>query len=396
MQAGLFQDNVTVNKSLSLFGSYAGTAGAAASGVSPTRLAANETEVLTNGNQNAIFTISSSGVTIDGFMLEGDDPSVVGGSLTSGNDSNATYGVRPSGAFSHLTIEDDIIRDVAIGFRGDGSATANLITQNWFDSIGVYDFGYAVSLRTNFYANVTDNLMTRVQSGLHTNNFSGAGPASWLFQGNTVAAYGAGVWDNLQYNGATSLTIDNNTISSLTAPNTPTNAAVRANFDGHTIGILLVSIQDSVGTTITNNDISGMGYGVTLYNTTTNNTITIGATNTIHDNSVGVYLTNIVQFNPITTTVLGGTANNPTGLATAVVDGITLTNNATGVLVNDSNLSSAFGVSLTLQNNANISGDTTGVSVYGARASAAIDNVTIGDPDVGIEIDGGRLKSTAA
>ena len=83
--------------------------------------------------------------------------------------------------------------------------------------------------------------MTRVQSGLHTNNFSAAGPASWLFQGNTVQAYGAGVWDNLQDIAATSLTIDSNTISSLTAPNTPANSSVRVNFDGNTIGILLVS-----------------------------------------------------------------------------------------------------------------------------------------------------------
>ncbi len=247
-----------------------------------------------------------------------------------------------------------------------------MIADNWFDSIGFYDFGYAVSLRTNFYANVTDNLMTRVQSGLDTNAFSGAsGPASWLFQGNTVQAYGAGVWDNLQFNGATSLTISDDTISSLTAPSTPSNAPVRVNYDGQSIGILLASIQDSVGVTITNNTISGMGYGVTLYNTTTSNTITIGGTNTITGNGVGVYLTNIVQFNPVTTTVLGGSANNPTGIGTANLTGLSLSNDTTGVLVNASNASTTFGVSLVVGSGDTISGGTTGLTVNGALASIA-------------------------
>ncbi len=391
--AGVFSENVTINKSLTLDGAYVGTPGADASGISPTRLAANETEVRTNGNQNAVFTISSSGVTIDGFWIEGDDPAVTGGSLTSGADANATYGIQASAAYSHLLVQNDIIRDVAIGFRGDGSASNNLITDNWFDSIGVYDFGYAVSLRVNFYANVTDNLMTRVQSGLHTLNFSGAGgPASWLFQGNTVTAYGAGVWDNLQYNGATSLTINDNTISSLVAPVTPANALVRSNFDGQSIGILVTSLQDNVGVTITNNDITGMGYGVTLYNTTTTNTVTLDNSNTITDNGVGVYLANIVGFNPIGTTVLGGSANNPTGIGRATIDGLHLDGNTTGILVRGDSTFTPYGVVLTVQNGAEISGGTTGIVVQGSAASANISDTTIADPTTGIDINGGSAS----
>ena len=60
VEAGLFQENVTVNKSLTLLGANAGVAGSA------TR--STETEVRTNGVfQNAIFTVTASGVTIDGF-----------------------------------------------------------------------------------------------------------------------------------------------------------------------------------------------------------------------------------------------------------------------------------------------------------------------------------------
>src|SRR5206468_5690768 len=129
-------------------------------------------------------------------------------------DSNASYGVRANGAFSNLTIENNLIKDVAIGFRGDANGTptsGNLITRNWFDSVGNYDFGYAVSLRTNFYADVTDNRMTRVWTGLHTNNMNGAvGPVSWSFSNNEVHSYAGGLLYWLEYNGATPLTINNN------------------------------------------------------------------------------------------------------------------------------------------------------------------------------------------
>ena len=35
-----------------------------------------------------------------------------------------------------------------------------MVTNNWFDSIGNFDFGYCVSIRNNFYADVTNNKMT--------------------------------------------------------------------------------------------------------------------------------------------------------------------------------------------------------------------------------------------
>lgn len=362
VEDGDYNENVTVNKSLSLKGANAGTIG------SGTRTA--ESHVFTLGNQNAVFTVSSSNVSIDGFSIDGDDPALSGVSLTSGDDTNVAYGVRPSAAFSGLTIQNNIIQRVQIGFRGDNASSGNLITRNWFDSVGIYDFGYAVSLRNSFYADVTNNTMTRVQSALHTNNFSGSGPSQFLFQGNTVQAYGAGVWSNLQYNNATALTIDNNTISSLTAPVTAANSLVRSNFDGKSIGILVVTLQDSVGVNITNNAISGMGYGVTLFNTPTSATPTLGSSNTISNNGVGVYLTNIVGFNPVTTTVLGGSANNPTGVGKAILNGITLAGNTTGVLVRGDNASTPFGVTLTLQNTS-ITGGTTGLSVTGSAAGIA-------------------------
>ena len=187
-----------------------------------------------------------------------------------------------------------------------------------------------------------------------------------------MTTYGAGVWDNLQFNGATSLTIDGNNITSLVAPVTVPNAAVRANYDGKSAGILLVSIQDAVGVNITNNTIDGMAYGVIAYNTATSNTVTLGSTNTIKNSTVsGVYLTNIVGFNPVTSTVLGGAANNPTGNAALNLTGITLGNNATGVQVRGDSAFTAFGVTLGVNAGDQITGGTTGLSVTGAATAIA-------------------------
>ena len=368
---GLYHENVTVFQPESIVGPNAGVAGSAARSA--------EAEVMTNGNQGAVFDLLSSNVTISGFYIEGDDPSLTGGPLTSGADSNALYGVLAGNAnppsnpifVSNETVQDNVVKDVFVGFRGDGPAagseTGSLVTSNWFDSIGAYDFGYTVTLRNNFYADVANNLMTRVQSGLHTNNFSNnTGPASWFFKNNTVETYGAGVWDNQQYNGATPLQIDGNDISSLTAS---ASAAGFSSFNGFSTGIMVVTLQNQVGVSIANNTIQGMGYGVILYNTQSTAVPVIGSTNTITGNSVGVYLTNIVGFNPVTTTVLGGSANNPTGVGQAILDHLDLSGNTTGALVRGDNPSSTFGVGLTLQNGVTISGGTTGLTLTGALAT---------------------------
>src|SRR4029079_8562576 len=112
--------------------------------------------------------------------IEGDDPLVTGGPVYSGHDANVLYGVRPSGNQSGLTIHNNIIQHPAIGFRGDGASVGNVIDHNWFNDIGNFDFGYAVSLRGDYYADVTNNLMTKVWTGVHINNFSlSGGPATW-------------------------------------------------------------------------------------------------------------------------------------------------------------------------------------------------------------------------
>jgi parallel beta-helix repeat protein len=359
--AGTYSENVLVNKPVTLLGANAGLAGSSGSRTA-------ESGVRTNGNQTAIFTVAASGVTIDGFLLEGDDPSVTGSALASGVDSNALYGVHTSTPVSNLTVEDSIVRDVFVGVRGDGptsgsAVSGSLVTNDWFDSIGNFDFGYAVSLRTNFYADVTNNLMTHVWSGLHTNNFYLPGPTTWTMSGNEVHSYAGGLLYWLQYQAATGLTVSNNQFFAETG-------AVANNF-----GMLLVSIQDSVKPTFTNNTITGTDYGVGLTNVSTSNTITLDSSNSIvGTKKAGVYLTDNLTFNPVNTTDL--TTNSYTGPNSAiavVLDGLSIQPaSGDGILVEAARTSASdVSTTATIGSGVSISGGTTGLVVSGAAASIA-------------------------
>ena len=275
---------------------------------------------------------------------------MIGGTLASGDDANVFYGVLSAGAFSNLTVENNVVTHAAIGFRGDGAASGNLITQNWFDSIGNYDFGYAVTLRTNFYADVTDNLMTRVWTGIHTNNFSQAGPSTWSVSGNTIQSYAAGIWDNLQYLAATSLTIDHNQISAEVGAQ-PGN-----------IGVLMVSIQGSVGVSFTNNTISGTDYGIQAWNDSTTNTITLDSTNTISGTKLAALdLTDNLASTPIGTTVFGA------GAASSLsINGLHLgSGTGTGIIID---ASGATATVLSIAGAPDVIGGATGLSLIGSLA----------------------------
>jgi len=351
VEAGTYTaNNLTVNKPLTLLGANAGIAGSGVRGA--------ESIVLPSGNQNALFNITSSGVWIDGFLMDGDDTSLSNVLLKSGADTNAAYGVRANGSYSSTLVQNNIIKNVSIGFRGDGWALGNTITNNWFDSVGNFDFGYAVSLRCNYYADITNNKMTRVWTGIHLNNFNGPiGPLNWSVTNNEIHAYAGGLLYWLQYNGATSLTASGNQISAEAG-------AVANNF-----GILMVSIQDAVNPSFTNNSVTGNDYGIGMFNVSTSNFITLGSTNSVIGSKVsGVLLTNNLNFNPIGTTNF--LAGGPGAASTVNINAlpITIAAGGTGITV-DSTGGSA--TTLALNAGATISGGLMGLTLKGAGAALA-------------------------
>ncbi|HMY76624.1 MAG TPA: hypothetical protein PLQ88_32695, partial [Blastocatellia bacterium] len=339
---GTYVENPAIGKSLSLIGANAGTAGAA------TRVA--ESIIRTNGNQTAVVGVTAANVTINGFTIDGDDPGVTGAALASGDDSNVSYAVRPTGTVGNLTVSNNIIKKVFIGLRGDVAGQGNVVTANWFDRIGNFDFGYAVSIRNNYYANVTNNKVTKAWTGVHINNHNGAGgPANFLITGNQINSYAGGILYWLQYNQATGATISNNTITAETG-------AVANNF-----GILVVTNQDAVASTFTGNTISGHDYGVGFFNVPTSSTITLGATNSISGSKLaGVLMTDNLNFNPVGTTNF--LAGGPGAASIVNLTGLSISGNvATGVKLEGTTNTQTLNI-----NGASISGGVTGLLVTGA------------------------------
>ena len=241
-----------------------------------------------------------------------------------------------------------------IGFRGDGQATGNLITNNWFDRIGNFDFGYAVSLRGSYYADVTDNKMTSVWTGVHLSNFGLAGPATWTISHNDISSYAGGILYWLAYNSSTGVTIDGNTVAA--AP-----GAVANNF-----GVMFDSVQSSVKPTFTNNTITGADYGIGIFDVPTTNTLTLGATNAVVNAKLGgVLFTNNLNFNPVGTTNF--LAGGPGAASTVILNGMPISSIAggAGVIVD---ATGGTTTTLSITGTPSITGGSTGVRLVGASA----------------------------
>jgi hypothetical protein len=307
--AGTYVENPIVNKALIIKGSNYGADARAARPFA-------ESVVQTNGNQTAVLNVTASDVTIDGFTLDGDDTGVMGFALASGSDANVSYLVQQMATGNNLNVSNNLMKRAFIGIRGSGHASnGNVFNKNWFDEIGNFDFGYAVSIRDNYYADITNNKMTKVWTGAHINNHNGAGgPVSFNFTGNEVHSYAAGLAYWLNYNLATPLTVNNNQFSAETG-------AVANNF-----GIQVVTLQDAVNPTFTNNTITGTDYGIGFQNVPTSAFVTLGGTNTITGTKIaGVLLTDNIA-NPIGTTNL----NLQHAASTVRISGIAITSAAGG------------------------------------------------------------------
>lgn len=163
VNAGDYSENPVVNKALTMLGPKAGVAG-----YNSRTIVADEAVIHTNGNQAAVVTVTASNVTIDGFTISGDDTAVTGSPVHGAHDANALYAVFNANlSIDNLDVKNNIVQQTAIGFYGRrqalaGVSTGSEISRNLFRDIGVFDYGYGVTLEKNFYADVTDNVMTHI------------------------------------------------------------------------------------------------------------------------------------------------------------------------------------------------------------------------------------------
>jgi uncharacterized repeat protein (TIGR01451 family) len=374
--AGTYAGNLTVNKSLTLLGANAG--------INPNTGTRGAETIVEPGptssyDTSSVILVTANNVTIDGFTVQGSiaNPPMgqsAGSTLASGttvyaaagisNSSNVnTGGSAPSTTnISGLTVQNNIVQDFTqVGVYGDTSdytpSTGNTITDNFITDIpnnglGGY-YGEGVIIYDDFYAQITNNTITKVRTGIQTgNNAYSAGAYAPSISGNTVSAYVKGIYFNLQYDAATPFTISNNTITQADSTVSPT----------YNVGLLIQSIQGSVSSVIQGNNISGFLYGVEFAGNNTTSTVTLQG-GTLSNNGYGVWDTNNDYYYPASYNT------------TAALSGVTITNSTNAGIWIDSTSPDSGGqynttnsTSLAIGGGTTVSGGPVGLLVAGPNS----------------------------
>jgi len=295
------------------------------------------------------YAANVTGNTVDGFTLNGDNTSINGPYSEGGVTVEAQAAVSAEAGISNSTISNNIIKNASIYgiefYNSNGAATSgNTISNNNFSNFLDASNGIAILAYNNCYTNITNNVMTAVRLGIQTGNFYQADPANnHTFTGNSIQSQRRGLFFNLHYANAATFAVTNNNFT-----NYPGALPVSD-------GIFISSVQQTVGGTFTNNNITGNTYGYALWNNPTSNTITISG-GTVSGNVVGVYATNYFNVNT-------ADANS----SAYIVDGVNIQNSSrAGIFVNDSSLNSTGAtVSVAVKNSTVVNNTATGLLISG-------------------------------
>jgi len=353
---------------------------------------------VTGGN---LIEIESSDVTIDGFVLDGDNPALTSGFPgTNGADLDAACGIfQFMDGINTLAVRNNVIQNLsyfgALIYGGTGAApatTGSVLSDNLIRNLGTYDaasgianWGGGVLLYNNQYVRVVDNVMANVRIGVQTGNYSRANPGAADFQviaGNEIEARRVGVFHNLHYSLASPFTFSDNVITGLAHPN---ETLVRA--------VLLGSL--SVGSVMEGNEIVMGGVsvpsrGYEIWNVKASSPAVISG-GSVSGAGTGLFLNNYEGYN---SNAADGTHASVSSLAIAVPAG------GTGIRVLDSPNSAHAAVSLTFGTGVSISGGATGIVVENANASvAALSNLSFtGQSGNYIELiaNAGNINATTA
>jgi hypothetical protein len=419
--AGAFAENLVINKAITVLGAQAGANAntryaSFTTGVNgPKANPAVETVITapvvnpTGGNPNAndLVRVLASNITLDGLVLDGNNPALPASSVTgNGVNIDARRGIQNSDAnnnfvdINNLLVENTIIQNFAqrgIELANDStSSTGNLITGNVIHNFGSdpVNGGQGIILFTNAYADISHNTIVDDvggQIGLHLQNFYANGTMTWSGNNVTVGQGGIGIHANLFYAPAGVLNIQNNIVNA--APGV-------TGTDGVTWGINVWSVQVGSTVAVSNNTVGAGGgqfaRGINLWNLPTSNTVTVSG-GSVANAVVGINLDSVDPYfgagaattvNVSGVVVSGGTIGvrvraatvsqflpppssvDPTASVAANLTDVTITGAATGVLVQG--FSSSITASATLYRNT-ISGNGTGIAV---KANGNLGSIT--------------------
>jgi hypothetical protein len=350
--AGNYYEDIVANKKLNILGAKNGIDGcnvARGTGESVIYPLTNNPDPY-SPTATRIFLITASGVVIDGFTINGDDPGVSG-------DYNACYGISAESGQANLDIKNNIVLNLPfIGIylcndAGGAMTSGNQVRNNKIDNMSpTSGFGIGVYTGNNTYTDIKDNCMTNVRKGIQGGEnfyYANTGNVNPVWSGNTITSYKIGIWNNLAYGAATPVIITGNEIYTVI---------------GSTInsGIEISSIGQDASVNVTNNTVTGAMAGINLWSNPTYTPLEIG-TNTFIDCSYGVFANNFDGYN----------SNGST--SAYVIDGVIITNpgNA-GVYVKDNSLNTnGATVSVDIKGNTVINGTAVGLAAFRLEGAGA-------------------------
>jgi parallel beta-helix repeat protein len=398
--AGPYVEDIIVDRAVTLLGPNAEKCGDATD-----RLPEATIYPATSSPFGEIIKVQASDVTIKGFLIDGDNPSLTSEIIgTNGADLDAAEAVTVYvDNVNNLTVKNNIVKNLTYFgvtiFGASYSApvtTGHLVDCNKFQDLGTYldpetnsnnmnYWGGGVLIYNDQYTRVVNNVMTNVRMGIQTGNYHRQNPGDAMYQvidNNTIQARRMGIFYNLHTGNPAPLTLSNNTITALSN-----------SYETKWRGIALSSLSEAVGTA-SNNTINGSGltvpsFGYEVWNVKSNAPSVIYG-GTVSNVDIGVFANNFE-----------GYASNGTNGAHALVSGVTITTKTGGVGVKayDSPLYTGVNpapVVVTVKDNCSISGAATGILAEGADASVTVTNnlATITGNEVGIRVkDGATLAS---
>ncbi|MFD2520119.1 right-handed parallel beta-helix repeat-containing protein [Emticicia soli] len=370
---GIFAENITVSKSLVILGPNAAINPNTETRVAEAILRPAVREISSdNSTSGTIIRVAGTGhldVTIKGFTIDGNNPSLTGGRMLNGVEvhtgagivnSTGSFDVNPGGADATMIIQNNIIKNLErYGVLADGTTPVKAlagtdVSYNKFDNIPSGDNfgggrGRAATFAENHYGRFAHNVITRANVGWQNDNYYRASPGlGTIVEHNEIHTYYRGILHNLQYTNATPIKIAHNTITKETSGDF---AAATENF-----GIELASIRNSVSALVDSNEVSGMKYGILLWNIPSTGIVKV-SNGTLTANQYGIYATS--------NDPLFGGANNASN---AIISGVNVVNSTiAGIAINDSINNAA--TTLQITDSTIVSGGVKGLVLNGTNAA---------------------------
>jgi hypothetical protein len=171
--------------------------------------------------------LSVPGVTMKGFTVDGNNPSLTSGVVYNGSDVDAEFGIYGDGAGNlDAVVENNIVKNIGemaiwlntFGFGGARNGNSRINANKVDNDLG--NFGQALRISDDAWVDVTNNVATRVRVGITIENYSGnvtTHPASQIAD-NSISSFRIGIRHNLHYVYANpGFTITRNTVTAVLA-----------------------------------------------------------------------------------------------------------------------------------------------------------------------------------